>query len=346
MRVLQGFPAGRATTNPYLVMLAASLRREPGITVVNFDWRTALCGRFDLYHTHWPENLGTGRSRPKSAVRQLLTALFLLRLAVLRRPIVRTVHNVGLPSGLSRTQRFLLSWIDRQTAMRIRLNDITPIEGGKPVATIPHGDYRGWFDGMARSEARPGHLAFVGLVRSYKGIDLLLSAFTQTRGAPEKLSLAISGNPTSSEIAEQLTSMAADDDRVRLDFRFLTDPELVARITEAELVVLPYRFMHNSGGALAALSLARPILVPDNELNRRLSREVGEGWVHFFTGDISAAAILEAVRSLRAHPPVGEPRFEGRGWDSTGAEHVAAYLNALGPAGQRNRGTSKSADRP
>jgi beta-1,4-mannosyltransferase len=68
LTVLQGFPVPRPTTNPYLVMLAQSLREQPGVTVLPFSWRTALVGRFDVYHSHWPEILVGGRT-PCSASR-------------------------------------------------------------------------------------------------------------------------------------------------------------------------------------------------------------------------------------------------------------------------------------
>ncbi len=61
---------------------------------------------------------------------------------------------------------------------------------------------------------------------------------------------------------------------------FAPDADLVREISMSEMVVLPYRFMHNSGAVLLALSLDRPVLVPDNEVNRLLEIEVGSDWVH------------------------------------------------------------------
>ena len=53
--------------------------------------------------------------------------------------------------------------------------------------------------------------------------------------------------------------------------------------------MLPYRHMHNSGAALTALSLDRPVLVPETDVNRDLARETGPGWVVTFAGELRPA---------------------------------------------------------
>ena len=97
----------------------------------------------------------------------------------------------------------------------------------------------------------------------------------------------------------------------------------------AELVVLPYRHMHNSGSVLAALSLGRPVLVPDNEVNRRLADEVGPGWVHLYQDEIDSGDLVAAFASMRRTPLTGGPDLSRRTWEATGVEHVRAFRRAL-----------------
>ena len=111
--------------------------------------------------------------------------------------------------------------------------------------------------------------------------------------------------------------------------RYVSDNEFVEVVTSSELVVLPYRFMHNSGTALAALSLERPVLVPDNDVNRALSEEVGPGWVHRFTGELASGALLDAVQAVRAEPPATAPDLGARDWHDVGAAHARAYRLAM-----------------
>lgn len=327
--VLQSFPAPRATTNPYIVMLAERLQAEPGVQVMTFSWSSALFGRYHVLHLHWPENLVSGGTAAGAAARQVLFLLLLLRLALTRRAVVRTLHNLTPPSGLSRRQRWLLEWVDRRVTLRIRLNRATPIPAGHPHATILHGSYRDWFAKVPHGPHVPGRLLLFGLIRRYKGTDALVDAFTDTAGQLPALSLRVVGRPTSTELAHRLRDAARRDDRISLVLTFLSDQALVSEIDAAELVVLPYPHMHNSGTVLAALSLNRPVLVPDNEVNRELAREVGRGWVFRFPGELSGADLLKTVRELRAHPPATPPALGARHWADAAADHVQAYRRAI-----------------
>jgi beta-1,4-mannosyltransferase len=332
--VLQSFPAPKPTTNPYLVLLAESLRAVPGVTVKTFAWRTALFGRYDVFHTHWPEILVTGHGPVKTLAKQVLTAALIARLWVTRTPLVRTVHNVGEPEGLSRVQRMLLERLERRTTLRIRLNPTTDIPSG-PFVTIPHGHYRDWFARYPARESVPGQLGYFGLIRRYKGVEGLLTAFRGLGSAGlalGALSLRIGGHPSSTELAEAVRGLAADDPRIALRLTFLSDGEVVELVTSSELVVLPYRFMHNSGGAFAALSLDRPVLLPDNAVNRLLAEEVGPGWVRLYAGELTGDALVAALSELRAGRPGGRPDLGARDWKRAGADHVAAYRRAIAEA--------------
>lgn len=329
MRVLQSFTAPRPTTNPYLIMLGDSLRSVPGTEVITFTWRGALLGRYDVFHAHWPEILVDGHSPIKKLVRQMFTLLLLAKLRLSRIPIVRTMHNLQLPTGISRREVWLLRLIEKQTTLRIRLNTTTPIAENAPFVTIPHGHYRDWFASYPRSEVVRGRLGYFGLIRRYKGVESLIEAFGTTRDAAPELSLKVGGKPSTDELAKLLRRLADNDSRIGLHLEFLSDAELVEVATESELVVLPYRFMHNSGGTLAALSLDRPVLVPDNEVNRLLSEEVGPGWLYRFDGEITGQKILKTIAVLATQNRGVHPNLNGREWARVGAEHVAAYREAI-----------------
>lgn len=330
MRVLSSAPVPRETTNPYLTMVRDSLRRTPDVQLIDFSWRAAILGRFDIFHAHWPEILVGGRRGAKKWARQCLFAILLLKLSVRRIAIVRTVHNVELPQGISAVERMLLGRLERATAAYIRLNDRTQIPADRAACTILHGHYREWFSAQPRSDRCAGRFGYAGLIRRYKGVDQMVRAFGSLDD-PE-LSLRIGGQPSSEELAAVVRSAADQDPRVVTDLHFLTDAELVRIITESELVVLPYRFMHNSGGALAALSLDRPVLVPDTQVNRDLAAEVGPGWVQLFDGDLSGWAMLEAlsgVRQARRLTSDSRPDLSARGWERVGERHRALYRVAL-----------------
>ncbi|MGY2064498.1 glycosyltransferase [Blastococcus sp. SYSU DS0619] len=327
--VLQSFPAPRPTTNPYVVLLGRSLAALPDVELRTFSRRRALLGRIDVFHAHWPEILVDGRTGPRRAARQLFFVLLLLRLAVTRTPWVRTIHNPELPRGLSRLQEALLRLAERRTTLWIRLNTDTPLPAGAADELIPHGHYRDWFTAQPRHTPVPGRLAFAGQIRGYKGVEQLIEAFRGTAAEAPDAELVVAGRPTSDELAERIRALSDGDPRITLDLRFLPDDDLVATITGAELVVLPYPEMHNSGGVLAALSLDRPVLVPGNEVNRALADEVGREWVRTFAGQLTAETLLAALRSVQQAGTSGSPRLDARGWEEAGARHLAAYRRAV-----------------
>lgn len=330
IRVLTSFPTPRRTTNPYIVQLFRALQACDDIEPITFSWVRALTRRIDVFHAHWPEILVGGRPSIKKVLRQGLFVLMLLRFRWRGTAIVRTVHNLHLPADLSRIERWLLTWFDRRTDHRVVINPVTPLPDGQSHTLIQHGHYRDWFAEVPKGVPVPGRLAFVGLIRRYKGTEGLVHAFRDLQDP--QLSLTISGNPSSDDLVADLISAAEGDPRIRFRFEFLDDTDLVATVTEAELVVLPYRHMHNSGGALTALSLDRPVLLPDNEVNRRLAHEVGPGWVQLFTGHLDDSDLrqaLDAVRAAQLLRSTSRPNLSARDWATAGSLHAEAYTRAL-----------------
>ncbi|WP_375492338.1 glycosyltransferase [uncultured Jatrophihabitans sp.] len=330
IRVLQSFPEPTDHTNPYLVLLRRSLEDTQLVEVLPFTWRTALIGRYDVVHLHWPEALLSASSPLRRVRRELLMAAWTVRLVVTRTPVVRTVHNVGLPQGLPRRDTALIRFLYRLTRAAITLNARTDPGANIPSAVIPHGDYRPWLEGLARTAPVAGRLVYFGQVRRYKGLDSLLPAYADARRSAPDVSLTIGGRPTSIEIERDVRAAAADLPDVRLELRHLSDAEMTQLVGEAELVVLPYRFMHNSGSVLYALSLERPVLVPDNDVNRDLADEAGPGWLYLFAGDLNGQVIIDALSALRTSPPAAPPDLSRRAWGAAGAAHARLYRDVTG----------------
>lgn len=328
LRVLQSFGRPRHTTNPYIAMLHDCLHRHPEVEISTFKWRRALTADVEVFHAHWPEILVVGRTPLRTAVRQLLFLVILVRFRIRGTAMVRTQHNLELPQGLTRRGVVLLKLFERWTTLLIRLNEQTEIHH-RPFTTIVHGHYRTWFARYEQQGRQRGRLAYFGLIRRYKALDTLLTAFRQIPADGEPVSLYVGGKPSTEELRVEVAGLAAGDARIETHLEFLDDAELVAAATAAELVVLPYREMHNSGSVLAALSLGRPVLVPDNEVNQALEVEVGEGWVNRYAPPLTAGHLLDALARVRQLAPDAAPDLSRRSWDHTAADHVSAYRRAL-----------------
>ena len=336
IRVMQSFGEPRPTTNPYIVMLRDALVASDEVEHVPFSWRTALTGAYDVFQVHWPDTLLAGRSWATRAGKRAAFAGLLVRLRLRRTPVVRTVHNLAEPDGPV-LDRVLISALNRRTTLRIRISSSTPEPAGVPSVLIPHGHYRDWYGRMPRAERLPRRLGYIGLIKPYKGLDALLTAYESARAVDPAITLDISGKPADEAAAAQLLEAEERMPGLAVTLRYIDEEEFVAAVTRATLVVLPYRFMHNSGSALAALSLDRPVLVPDNETNRALADEVGAGWVLTFDGELGEEDLREALAAAEAAPRE-RPDLSAREWSDAAARHADAYRRAL--AARRGRPTS------
>lgn len=328
LRLLTSLPGRGPNTNPYLLQLLDELAAHPSeVRVHYFSWGRALLGRWDVLHVHWPERLLRGATPLRTRWRRARFRLLLLRLRVGRGVLVRTVHNLASHEAGEAVERRLLDVLDRRTALWIRLNPFTPVPTGASVRTIRHGHYRDWFSNTPRSDRIPGRLLFFGLLRPYKGVEELLDAFA---GLPDGgLQLRLVGRVQDPVLRAAVERAQARDRRVASVLRYVPDAQLAPEVTAAQLVVLPYRAVHNSGAALLALSLGRPVLMPDSDTTRWLRDEVGADWVRVYSGPLTAAVLAEAVRATSALPGEG-PVFEGRDWPTIAEAHLEAFRAARG----------------
>jgi glycosyltransferase involved in cell wall biosynthesis len=178
-------------------------------------------------------------------------------------PLVLTAHDV-LPreprAGQRRAQRRLYERVDHVVVHSGHGRDRLVAELGlaaERITVIPHGA----FDHLAALPARlppelagtpPGVpvVALAGLLRPYKGLDVLLEAWRGVDGAE----LWVVGLP-------RMPLPAALPPGVRLVPRFVPDAELAGVLRRADLVTLPYREIDQSGVLYAALGLGRPLLL-------------------------------------------------------------------------------------
>jgi glycosyltransferase involved in cell wall biosynthesis len=339
IRVMQSFGAPRVTTNPYITMLDQALAASDEVEHLRFSWKRALLGRYDVFHWHWPEVKLHAGSSVSAFGKYVLATLLSLRHSFSRRiAVVRTVHNLELPDD-NAARLWLLRRIEHQADHRIVLNETTLLPEGTARTVILHGHYRDWYRPQPRAERVPGRLGTFGGVRRYKGVSGFVDAYAEAVTRDDDLSMVIGGKASTQELADDLRARVDGLPGVTLQLAFLSDAELVELVTASELVVLAYRFMHNSGSVLAALSLDRPVLVPRNEPNEALAAEVGPEWVQMYDGEVDGQALTDALREVRAITSE-RPDLSRREWADAGAAHASAYRAALRGrrAGVRPRG--------
>lgn len=130
------------------------------------------------------------------------------------------------------------------------------------VHVIPHGAFHHLAEFPADAPlppelpAPPPDVSVVlcfGLMRPYKGLDVLLEAWREVSGAE----LWLVGMPRM-DIAPLRAAAGAD---VRWLPRYVSGPQLAAVFRRADLVVLPYREIDQSGVLFTALAFGKPLLL-------------------------------------------------------------------------------------
>jgi glycosyltransferase involved in cell wall biosynthesis len=173
------------------------------------------------------------------------------------RPRLLTMHNV------IRREAVDLRLAERMDAVIVHTrHGAELLGGGERVHVIPHGA----FDHLTRQrreEPLPPELAAVerpvvlyfGVVRPYKGVDVLVEAFRQVEDAE----LWIVGRPL--EVSIEHLRRFAPPGRVRFVDRYVPDAELPAFFRRADLLVLPHRSVDVSGVLFAGLAFGKAMVM-------------------------------------------------------------------------------------
>ncbi|HEY3191643.1 MAG TPA: glycosyltransferase family 4 protein [Solirubrobacterales bacterium] len=263
------------------------------------------------------------------------------RLLPPKRPRVYTMHW-RLPEAGTRIARTVTRLLGEMDAVVVhsehgarRLETDFEVSRSK-LRVIPHGA----FDYLTKQDQEvplpeelqateaPVILAF-GLVRPYKGTDVLLEAFRRVSGAE----LWVVGMPRMPmdglrELAGQAPGI------VRFVDRFVTDPEIPAFMRRADLVVLPYRNIEQSGVLYTALAFGRPLVLSSVGGFPEIAEPGAARLVP--PGDASAlAAVLnELLGDPAARQALASAAAEAAAttysWDRIGEETMSLYGELLG----------------
>lgn len=151
--------------------------------------------------------------------------------------------------------------------------------------TLFHPIYGHFGEKMPREEAekalglKPGmrNLLFFGLIRDYKGLDILLDAFGKLDSGYQ---LIVAGEPYGSFVKyRNIIDRSPAKDRIRLFTRYIKDSEVKVFFSASDLAVLPYRSATQSGISAIAYHFEVPMVVTDVGGLRQSIGDCGTGLV-------------------------------------------------------------------
>ena len=145
-------------------------------------------------------------------------------------------------------------------------NDLLAIDPAAKHCLLKHPSYYQFGEKIVREEAAAALgldptkkiLLFFGLIRNYKGLDLLLQAFSNLNN---EFSLVIAGEVYGEEIT--YTNLIAKSKNKNIHFvnQFIDEQDVKLYFSVADLCVLPYKSATQSGIQALANSFCLPVLI-------------------------------------------------------------------------------------
>lgn len=260
--------------------------------------------------------------------------------------VVVTVHDVESFSGDSTSEQAA-----RTLGLASRIivhNNVSAAEviskvGVSPekMAIIPHGNYLPYVDdSVTRKDARSKLsidadrkiVLFFGQIKEVKGLDLLLGSLRSVVDHDQSVQLVIAGKVWKDDFSKYADIIASSrlDNNVRLDVRYIPDSEAPLYYKAADVVVLPYRRIYQSGVLLMAMSYGRAVVVSDLPGMTEVVTSGKTGFV-FRSGDEKSLAdtLISALADDRARDNVAEKGLQlmrdRYDWACIGARTLSVY---------------------
>ncbi|MCW2751954.1 MAG: hypothetical protein JWR83_3064 [Aeromicrobium sp.] len=328
LRVLLDVPKSSWPGNPYVELLVNHIPAD--IEVLGYRHELALEGDYDVVHLHWPEHRLAGPDEAERKRKRELYRSWMRRLRDGGIPVVRTRHNRAPHDRKVLVDRRLLRRFKPLVRGQVWLTESSMAEAGvtpSPTeAVIPHGDFKPWIASVrpdvdtSRTPSGRIRLASFGTLKPYKNLEEAIAAVA----ASDAFSLTIAGNGRDPGYVASLTALADAADNVEVHDGHLPDDELLDLILGSDAVVAAYKNFYNSSVAFLALSLDRPVIVPDGPMTRELRDEFGAEWIGLYDGPLTPEGLRQAWLTVAGHEgtPTWSPQ---RAWPTIGQAHADLY---------------------
>lgn len=184
-------------------------------------------------------------------------------------------------------------------------------------------------------------MLFFGRICTYKGIEYLLEAFQQLAEKDEKYRLVIAGeaNKGAEDYLRQIDEMVVNHDgKVISHTRFIPDDEIEIYFKAADVLVLPYKDIFQSGVLFLAYSFGLPVIATDVGSFREAISEGKTGFVCKPCDAADLARVIEQYFNSSLFRDLGSHRRDIREFARSQHSSVtAAVLTRKGYAGMMQK---------
>ena len=178
--------------------------------------------------------------------------------------------------------------------------DLLAIDPAAKHCLLKHPSYNQFGDKIAREEAAAALgldptkkiLLFFGLIRNYKGLDLLLQAFSNLN---KEFILLIAGEVYGDEITYTNLISKSKNKNIHFVNQFIDEQDVKLYFSVADLCVLPYKSATQSGIQALANSFCLPVLISNVG---GLAEDIVDEKNGFILNDINPLAIQKKIEEI------------------------------------------------
>ncbi len=264
-------------------------------------------------------------------------------------PLILTVHNTSFTLGRSGASS--IQYKGFESSLRHFSAAVVHCAYGKTqilrqewfreeqVECIPMGAYR-HYENIGDCEppktAGENVLVFMGSIKPYKGVDVLVRALALLRQALLKNTrLIVMGTPDK-HIGEirKLAYECGVDSRITWRLGFVREEELATNLRLADVVVLPYREADQSAALLTAVGMCKPVIATRVG---GIPEVIEDGEHGYLVEPGDATELADAIARLLSHPATRD-RMEQAvrrlrndfTWEQTAAQTCQLYSRLAG----------------
>jgi len=325
----------RSQDNTFVSSFSKNIESE-SIAVSSLRNRKLLRGKVDFAVFHWPNSFFYTKSSKQGLRDIAFIFIFFFSKLLFGTQFIWVAHNVRPHEATGRRTLILrlFFWVlDGVVFLSGASKDIVlqeyPCLKSKKFLVIRHGHYGRDLHVAPTPRHDLGHEAlkvlFFGLIRPYKNAEQIP---TLAKEIPS-MQWRIVGRSLDASLADRIKRDANALDNVKVDIRDETIPnaDLQAAIDSADIVVLPYKDILNSGAAILALSLNRPVIAPRKGSLPELQADVGSHWLALYDGNLDKDAFLRCVDTLREKDDEASPKLDKYDWEMIGLDLRAFLIN-------------------
>ena len=275
--------------NAYIKNLVSTLDNYNIIEFKQLIKKPYLFFKIDIFHFNWIENINSKYKLTKR-IEYIIKLFILMIIGISGKKIVWTLHNKEPHDGNKLCKNIMIKMSKYSQKILIHCKEsLKTLENlgikttSEKIVYVPHGNYIGNYKKKGiniRSKFKLDRndtiYMFIGQIRKYKNIELLIESFKEANIKNSKLLIVGSCNE---DYQVELINKYPD---VLFEFKFINDDEMVDYIDCADIFITPYNINTslNSGSIIMYFSYGKSVISPNIGTLKDIDRDFYYGYIY------------------------------------------------------------------